>query len=255
MKNVLITGATQGIGLETAKYLSGLGYFVYLGSRDLARGNAIVEQLLQEGYRNMQAILLDVKNQETLLAAKTIIENQHHQLDVLINNAAISGVNILPDGSYDKHTTSAILTAPNVYQTVFETNLYGVINVTQTFLPLLHQSSAPRIVMVSSTVGSLSLQTDPNWMGYDMAKLSAYSTSKAALNMYTVHLAYELKDSLIKVNMVDPGYTKTAFNGFNGGDPSIAAKRVAKLVLIKEDGPHSKFFSEETNPTSGVIAW
>lgn len=138
---------------------------------------------------------------------------------------------------------------------MYETNVYGVVRVTQAFLDLLKNAPEPRIVMVSSTVGSLSLQSDTNWPAYDFGKFAVYGSSKSALNMFTVHLAYELKNTAFKINMVDPGYTKTDFTNYNGGEIEKAGKRVVKYALIDKDGPTGKFFSEETNSETGEIPW
>lgn len=136
------------------------------------------------------------------------------------------------------------------------TNVYGVVRVTQAFVDLLRKSAEPRIIMVSSSVGSLSLQSDPNWQFYDHAKFAVYSSSKSALNMYTVTLAYELRDTAFKVNAIDLGYTKTDFNNNQGfGTVEDAAARVVKYALINNDGPTGKYFSEETNPETGEISW
>lgn len=255
MKSVLITGANKGIGLATAKLLSKEGYFVYIGSRDIDKGNQSVAELVNQGFKNIKAIAIDVLDVVSIDKAKDIIEREKNKLDVLINNAAISGIQFDEDGIYLSTTRTAVDTTIDVYQQVFDTNFYGVIRVTQAFLPLLKKSDSPRIVNVSSTVGSLTLQSDPNWPAYDMAKYSAYSSSKSALNMFSVHLAYELKDTPLKINMVDPGYTKTDFTGYNGGEVEDAAARVAKYALIDENGPSGKFFSEETNPETGEVGW
>lgn len=245
MKSVLITGANKGIGLATAKQLSKAGLFVYLGSRDIEKGKAIVNELTNSGFENIRAIEIDVTKAVTVLSAKTIIETEKGSLDILINNAGISG--ILPQ--------NALETSVENYNEVFDVNLYGVVRVTQSFIPLLQQSAQPRIVNVSTSVGSLSLQSDPNWSAYDYAKYAIYASSKAAMNMYTVHVAYELRDTAFKINAVCPGYTKTDFTGYNGGDVEVAAKRIIHYALINQDGPTGKFFSEESNPEGGEIPW
>lgn len=137
----------------------------------------------------------------------------------------------------------------------FNTNIIGAARVTKAFIDLLKKSSEPRIVNVSTSVGSLTLQNDQNWPAYNYAKYAVYAVSKAALNMYTIHLAYELRDSAIKVNAVCPGYTKTDFTFGNGGEVEVAAERIAKYALIDQNGPTGKFFSEETNPEMGEIPW
>ena len=245
MKSVLITGANKGIGLETAKQLSQHALFVYLGSRDIDKGNAVAKKLSEEGFKNMKAIEIDVTRQDTILSARHIIEQEQGQLDILINNAGISG--IVPQ--------NAMETPVEHYDEVFNVNLYGTIRVTQSFIGLLKKSAEPRIVNVSTSVGSLSLQSDPDWPAYDYAKYAIYASSKAAMNMYTVHLAYELRDTAFKVNAVCPGYTKTDFTNHNGGEVAVAARRIIKYALADQNGPTGKFFSEESNPETGEIAW
>jgi Dehydrogenases with different specificities (related to short-chain alcohol dehydrogenases) len=245
MKTVLITGGNRGIGLETAKQLSEKGLFVYLGSRDIERGNAIVKELSAAGFQRLKAVSLDVTRPDSIAAAKQLIGKEQGRLDILINNAGISGV--VPQ--------QAVTTGVDHFRPVFEVNLYGVVNVTQLFIDLLRRSPAPRIVNVSTSVGSLTLQSDPDWPAYDYAKYAVYASSKAAMNMYTVHLAYELRDTAFKVNAVCPGYTKTDFTNQQGGEVDDAAARIVKYALIDQDGPTGKFFSEETNPLTREIPW
>jgi len=245
-KSVLITGANKSIGYEAARQLLQQGYYVYLGSRNEANGIKAVNDLKAEGLHNVEAVQLDVTNQQSVDAARALIGEKTNVLDVLINNAGISGV--VPQ----KATDAAIDNFKNVY----DTNVYGVVRVTQAFIDLLQKSTEPRIVNVSSSVGSLSLQSDPHWRFYDHAKFAVYSSSKSALNMYTVILAYELRETPFKVNAVDPGYTKTDFNHHNGtGTVEDAAARVVKYALIDNNGPTGKYFSEETNPEGGEIGW
>jgi NAD(P)-dependent dehydrogenase (short-subunit alcohol dehydrogenase family) len=245
MKSVLITGANKGIGLETAKQLSKKGLFIYLGSRDIENGNAVVKELSEIGFQNIQAIEIDVTKPETILSAKNTIKKEQGKLDILINNAGISG--IVPQ--------NAIETSVENYDQVFDVNLYGVVRVTQSFLELLKESAEPRIVNVSTSVGSLSLQSNPNWPAYHYGKYAIYASSKAAMNMYTVHLAYELRETAFKINAVCPGYTKTDFTNHNGGEVEEAGKRIIKYALVDQNGPTGKFFSEESNPDTGEITW
>lgn len=140
-------------------------------------------------------------NRDTILAAKNTIESEQGKLDILINNAGIS--NGFPE--------SVLTTSIKDLQEVFDTNFYGAISVTQTFLPLLKQSSSPRISNITSGLGSLTLHSDPDWKYYQV-KLASYMPSKAALNAFTILLAYELRDLPFKVNAIDLGYTATDFN-------------------------------------------
>lgn len=246
MKSVLITGANRSIGLESARQLLQQGYYVYLGSRSLENGQKAVAGLNAEGFSHVAAIELDVTDQQSVAAARATIGEKTGVLDVLINNAGISGD--IPQKALDA--------AIDNFKNVYETNVYGVVRVTQAFIDLLQKSAAPRIVNVSSSVGSLSLQSNPAWRFYDHAKFAVYSSSKSALNMYTVMLAYELRDTPFKVNAVDPGYTKTDFNNHQGtGTIEDAAARVVKYALIDNSGPTGKYFSEETNPETGAIPW
>jgi NAD(P)-dependent dehydrogenase (short-subunit alcohol dehydrogenase family) len=246
MKSVLITGANKGIGLETAKQLLQQGFYVYLGSRDLKNGLAAVEKLKKEGLTQAEAIPLDVTSEDSVKTAREIIGQKTNVLDVLINNAGINGG--MPPYTALEATTDQFLAA-------FNTNVLGVARVTRAFLDLLRKSAEPRIVNVSTNVGSLTLQSDPHWPAYNYAKYAVYGSSKAALNMYTVHLAYELRDTPFKINAVCPGYTKTDFTNYNGGTVEEAGKRIVKYALISQNGPTGKFFSEETNPETGEIPW
>jgi NAD(P)-dependent dehydrogenase (short-subunit alcohol dehydrogenase family) len=245
MKKALITGANKSIGLETARKLLQNGYYVFIGSRSLENGQKAVEKLKAEGFENAEAVQLDVTDSDSVKAARLAIGEKTQVLDVLINNAGMSGG--LPQ---------APLEAPvEMFKTVYDTNVFGVVRVTQAFVDLLRKSDEPRIVNVSSSVGSLTLNSDPNWPYYGL-NAGVYNSSKAALNMYTIKLAYELRETLFKVNAIDPGYTKTDFNNHNGtGTVEDAANRVSKYALIGADGPTGKYFSEETNPETGEIPW
>lgn len=245
MKSALITGGNKGIGQETAKQLSKKGVFVYLGSRNIETGNAAVKKLNEQGFQNIKAIEIDVTKPNTISAARQIIEIEQRKLDILINNAGISGV--VPQ--------TALETPIDDFKNVFEVNFYGVVGVTQAFMDLLRKSDEPRIVNVSTSVGSLSLQSNPDWPAYDFAKYAAYGSSKAAMNMYTVHLAYELRNTAFKINAVCPGYTKTDFTNYNGGEVETAGNRIVKYALTDQNGPTGKFFSEESNPETGEIPW
>lgn len=245
MKSVLITGANRSIGLEIAKQLSKKGLFVYLGTRDLEKGNVVVQELHENGFQNIKAIAIDVTKPDSILAAKNIVESEQGKLDVLINNAGISGV-------FPQHASD---TSIKDIQEVFDTNFFGVISVTQAFLELLKKSDSPRITNITSGLGSLTLHSDPSWKYYDF-KTASYGTSKAALNAYTIVLAYELKELPFKVNAIDPGYTATDFNQHSGpGTVESAATFIIKHTLTDENGPTGKFFSNDIEDESGVSPW
>jgi len=241
MKKVLITGANKSIGFEATRQLLKQGYFVYLGARNKAKGDEAVAKLKAEGLTHVEAIQIDVTNPASIESAAKQVES----LDVLINNAGISGG--IPQ--------TALATTTDTIREVFDTNFFGVINVTNAFLATLKKSAEPRIVNVTSGLGSLTLHADPNWKYYKV-KSAAYGPSKSALNAYTIVLAYELKDTAFKVNAVDPGYTATDFNHHNGpGTVEDAAARVVKYATINQNGPTGGFFSDDNNPETGVSPW
>jgi NAD(P)-dependent dehydrogenase (short-subunit alcohol dehydrogenase family) len=245
MKTALVSGANKGIGFEVVKQLAQNGFFVYLGSRSLAGGLAAVEKLEADGIGNIEAIQLDVTNEESVNAAVATISNKTAVLDVLVNNAGISG----------GFPQSALNATIDQFRTVYETNVFGVVRVTQAFIELLKKSLQPRIVNVSTAMASLSLSADSSGSMYHN-KLAVYQSSKSALNMYTVNLAYELRELPFKVNMVCPGYTKTDFTGHQGTSTvQEAGTRIAKYALIDQDGPTGKFISEEYFPEPASCPW
>lgn len=232
-QTVLITGANKGIGLETARQLATAGYYIYLGSRDQERGEKAVGQLKAEGLNDVELLLIDVTSQASVQAAQDELAAKIDHLDVLINNAGIPGPFPQP--------------APNLsddaVKEVFEVNFFGVIRTTRTFLDLVKKSPNPRIVNVTSDLGSLTYHNDPNWEHYEV-KTGAYGPSKSALNAYTVALAYDLKDQ-VKVNMVNPGYTNTEFNGNRGPKPvEDGAAPIVAYAMIGADGPTGKYVSD-----------
>lgn len=245
MKTALVTGANKSIGLEVVRQLAKKGIYVYLGSRNIGNGVEAVDKLLAEGIHNVEAIQLDTTDDASVKKARTEIGKKSKALDILINNA----------GVYGGHPQAALDANIDQFKAVFDANVYGVVRVTQAFIDLLKQSSEPRIVNVSSSQGSLTLHSDPSYKYYNY-KGAVYLSSKSALNMYTVVLAYELKDTSFKVNAICPGFTKTDFNGHRGtGTVEDAGKRIVKYALIGKDGPTGKFFSEENNPVTGEIPW
>jgi len=235
----LITGANKGIGLEVARQLGKAGHHILLGARDEARGRAAEKALRDEGIA-VRFVAIDLADAASFAAAAADIEAHEGRIDILVNNA---GIAVQGDGL--PGTTDL-----DVIRRVFETNFFGTIAVTQALLPLVKKSRAGRIVNVSSSLGSITLNADPNW-DYAAVKLIGYNGSKAALNMFTVLLAAELKDSGIKVNAVNPGYTATDLNG-NSGHQSIeeGAAETVRMAQIPDDGPTGGFTS-----TEGVEPW
>jgi NAD(P)-dependent dehydrogenase (short-subunit alcohol dehydrogenase family) len=231
----LVTGGNKGIGLEISRNLSSAGCIVLLGARNVGRGQQAVRQLGKAGLGDVHFIEIDVTRQDTITAAAQQIESRYGRLDILMNNA---GVNLRGDGL----PGAADL---GVVQKVFDTNFFGAIRVVQAMLPLLHNSAAGRIVNVSSGLGSLALNSDPSWSSYN-TKLIGYNASKAALNMLTVHLAYELRGTKIKVNSANPGYTKTDLNDNQGTQPvEVGAIEATRLALVDDNGPTGQSFSKD----------
>jgi len=245
MKSALVTGANKSIGFEVARQLAQKGMYVYLGSRNAGKGLEAVNRLKAEGLTQVEAIELDITNDASVKKARAEIGSKTNVLDILVNNAGI----------YGGYPQEALNATSDQFKATYDANVFGVVRTTQAFIDLLKQSAEPRIVNVSSSQGSITLHSDPSYKYYDY-KGAVYLSSKSALNMYTVVLAYELKDSNFKINAVCPGYTKTDFNGHRGpGSVEDAGKRIVKYALIGNDGPTGKFFSEENNPETGVIPW
>ena len=229
-KKVLITGGNKGIGFETAKQLLEKDYYVYIGCRDKAKAADAIEELNKLGYAHVEAVDLDVTDEDAIMKAA----NEITELDVLINNAGIPGD--FPQNASD--------TSQENLRKVFDTNFFGLIQLTQAFIPALKKSALPIIVNVSSDLGSLGNHTNPEWEHYEVKPL-AYCASKTALNAFTVMLAYEFKDTNFKINSVNPGYTKTDFNN-NQGPKSVedAAELIVQYAVLDENGPTGKFFSD-----------
>jgi NAD(P)-dependent dehydrogenase (short-subunit alcohol dehydrogenase family) len=245
MKTVLITGANKSIGFETARQLIQRGYYVYLGSRDIKKGQEAVNRLYSENLRQVEPVEIDVDEIESIKSVRTVIGRKIKVLDVLINNAGIPGSFPQPP----------LETDISVFKKVFQTNFFGVIEVTQAFIDLLMLSPEPRIVNVTSGLGSLSMHNDPSWQYYKI-KPAVYFPSKAALNAYTIVLAYTLRDTPFKVNAVDPGYTATDFNNHRGhGTVQDAAARVVRAAILGPEGLTGQFFSDDNAPETGISTW
>lgn len=242
----LVTGANQGVGNEIAKALAANGYIVYLGSRKLENG----EQAAGEIGENAKAIQLDVTKHETIQAAMEHIGNEHGRLDLLVNNAGISHGGTSPKGTEElMRTGRAVNVSLDEVRTVWETNVFGVIAMTQAALPLLRKSSAARIVNVSSGLGSLTWISDPAcWARAHFGIV--YAASKTALNAVTLAFALELEKENIKVNATSPGYTATALNNFQGTDSLEVGSREPVRVALETDGPTGGFTGPE-----GPMPW
>jgi NAD(P)-dependent dehydrogenase (short-subunit alcohol dehydrogenase family) len=236
-KVALVTGANKGIGLETARGLTRLGYRVWLGCRDQAKGEAAAASLRTEGG-DVRVLVLDVASAGSIAAAAGAFEAAESKLDALINNAGV----LAQDGD------SGVV-SDAVLRQVFETNLFGALAVISAFLPLLRRSPAGRIVNAASRVGSMS------WMGRHTEAGGvtgvAYPASKAALNMATVQLAKALADTPIKVNSGNPGWCATDMTGHAA--PRSAAQGAAimvRLATLPADGPSGGFFED-----AGPVPW
>ncbi len=231
----LVTGATRGIGLETVRQLAATGVHTLLAGRDRAKAVDAALTLQAEGLP-VEAIELDVTDAASLSAAADAVAKKHGKLDILINNAGI-----LVDTLGLKVSEQTI----DTWRKTFDTNVFGLIATTQAFLPLLHKSDAGRIVNVSSLLGSLAMHSAPASPIYDF-KVPAYNVSKSAVNAWTVQLAYELRDSRIKINTIHPGYVKTDMNGGEGEiDVPAGARTSVRLALIDDAGPNGGYFYQE----------
>ncbi len=238
-KIVLVTGANKGIGFEVARQLAASGYTVLLGARNRALGEEAAATLKRED-RDVRYIPIDLDDPATIAAAAKHIDAAFGHLDVLVNNAGIAAPG---DGLPSIGSLDAI-------ERDFRVNFLGSVAVTQAMLPLLRKSSSAGIVNVSSGLGSLTKSGDPAWT-HVAAKYLGYAASKAALNMLTVQLAYELRGTSIKVNSVDPGYTATDLNQHRGTQsiPEGAAE-IVRLALLPGDGPSGTFSSAQ-----GIVPW
>lgn len=243
----LVTGANKGIGLQIAKELAARGLTVLVGSRDLDRGEAAAKTL--DG--DARALALDVTDAKSIAAAAERIRNELGRLDVLINNAGISHAG-QPGMSFEEMLKAGRPSIASVAEVraVFETNVFGVIAVTQVMLPLLREAPAGRIVNVSSVVGSLTLQTAPS-NPYRSIQSVSYVPSKTALNAITVAFANELETTRIKVNAACPGFTATDLNDFQGTrSVQEGAREPVRLALLGPDGPTGTFSNDD-----GAIPW
>lgn len=239
-KIALITGANKGIGFEVSRQVAKAGVRVLLGARNAELGQKAAETLRAEGL-DVQFLPINVTDHESIQKAAETIEKDYGYLDILVNNAGIA--ELQQDGPPSRVSLDTV-------ERTMRTNFFGAVAVAQAMLPLLQKAPSARIVNVSSGLGSLTQNSDPNWQ-HSTVKPLAYNASKAAMNMLTVHLAYELRDTKIKVNSSDPGYTKTDLNN-NTGYQTIeeGSAETIRLALLPDDGPTGGYFNNK-----GPVAW
>lgn len=242
----LITGANKGIGLQIAKDLTAHGLTVLVGSRDMAKG----EEAAQSISKGAHALQLDVTDPRSITAAAERIEREFGRLDVLVNNAGVSHAGRPGLAFSDIMRTNALTAAPlDDVRTVWETNVFGLIAVTQALLPLLRAAPAARIVTMGSSGGSLGWNSDP--ANGHRAMYGNYSASKSAAHAVTLAFAFALEPEGIKVNIACPGHTKTALNNFSGArSVEQGARRAVELALLGPDGPTATFSDEY-----GSVQW
>ncbi|KIF03898.1 dehydrogenase [Streptomyces sp. RSD-27] len=236
----LVTGANKGIGYEIAAGLGALGWSVGVGARDEQRRKAAVERLRAAGF-DAFGVPLDVTDDASATAAARLIEERAGRLDVLVNNAAITGGTPQEPTRVDPATVRAVV----------ETNVIGVIRVTNAMMPLLRRSASPRIVNMSSSVGSLTRQSGTGGELTTGPVAVAYSPSKTFLNAVTLQYARELNGTNILINAACPGYVATDLNGFQGvRTPEQGAAIALRLATLPDDGPTGQFFED-----AGVVPW
>lgn len=246
----LITGANRGIGYETARLLAERGMTVLIGARDEQKGAQAANTLCEQGAK-ARAVSLEVTDEDSVRRAADWVAAEYGRLDVLVNNAGIGGFG--ESGAPSQTPLSAL-------RAVYETNMFGVVALTNALLPLLRQAPAARIVHVSSEVGSLASVTTAGHPLSELPPTVPYPSSKAALNMATVMYARELADTPIKVNAANPGYCATDFNGHSGFRTATQGAEICvHLATLGEDGPSGVLWGDlwtaGDTGTSGVLAW
>jgi NAD(P)-dependent dehydrogenase (short-subunit alcohol dehydrogenase family) len=244
-KIALITGANRGLGLEVARQLGQLGAKVLIGARDPDNGKHAAAELDAEGL-DAQTLTLDVDSAASVEAAAVQVTDEHGRLDILVNNAGI-----LPEATAPEAAKPLDLA---LFRQTFATNVFGAVAVIEQFLPLLRESPAGRIVNVSTTMGSLSDQTNPSSPYYGLV-VPAYQASKAALNVITIALAKTLTDTPIKINSICPGWVQTDLGGpANRAAAPLRADEAARIVVtmasLPDDGPTGQFVDR-----NGTVPW
>jgi NAD(P)-dependent dehydrogenase (short-subunit alcohol dehydrogenase family) len=246
----LVTGATRGIGVEIVRQLATAGQTVYLGARNIARGEEVGARLDGAGCGAVRVLALDVTDRASLAAAAERIEREAGRLDVLVNNAAVN-TDLGPDGMIaPAHVTAEQLRA------TYETNVIGVAATINAMLPLLRRSAAARIINLSTSIASLTRMSEPGSRA-SQRRLLAYCTSKAAVNALTLTYANELRDAGIRVHAVDPGHVSTEMNGHAGTlTPAEGARVAVALASGTEDWPSGTFVGEDRDGGGTVpVPW
>ncbi|RJT42391.1 SDR family NAD(P)-dependent oxidoreductase [Mesorhizobium waimense] len=238
-KSAVVTGANKGIGREIAQRLATMGFKVWLGARDAERGMAAAQELRAEGL-DVRWLELDVTQDESVAAAAKAVSAESPSLDVLVNNAGVA-IN------YELPPSEQLLAD---IQATYDVNVFGPIRVTQAFLPLLLAAPAARVVMVSSSTGSIGRALDSSSPNQSV-NLMGYGSSKTALNAITVAFARELAPQGVKVNAAAPGYTATDLNGHRGHRTvQQAAEIIIRLATLDADGPNAGYFNDD-----GPLPW
>jgi NAD(P)-dependent dehydrogenase (short-subunit alcohol dehydrogenase family) len=244
MPIALVTGANRGLGLATVRALARRGTCVLLSARGTGKADQVASELRAEGLQ-VRGLELDVTSHASIARAVDEVTRTQGRLDVLVNNAGI-----LPEAT---DSSPHEFTNPELFQQTFSTNLFGAVAVTEAFLPLLRRSPMGRIVNVSSTMGSLSDQANPDSQYYPLI-LPAYQSSKAALNSVTISLAKKLAGTNIKVTSVCPGFVQTDLTPGNRDQAPMTADEAAQVVLAAatapDDAPSGRFFDR-----NGAVPW
>jgi NAD(P)-dependent dehydrogenase (short-subunit alcohol dehydrogenase family) len=234
-KIALVTGANRGIGFETSRQLAQLGIKVLIGARHEEKG-AAAGQKLQAAGLDVQVVLLDVTRPDHFARLRDLIDREFGRLDILVNNAGMAHA----EDHLAANTTATV--SPQALRETFDVNFFGLVELTQTVLPLIRKSAAGRIVNVASMLGSLTLHSNPQ-AGLDHFKPFAYDASKTAVNQFTIHLAALLRDTPIKVNSAHPGWVRTELGGDEAPmDVQEGAKTSVALATLDSDGPSGGFF-------------
>jgi NAD(P)-dependent dehydrogenase (short-subunit alcohol dehydrogenase family) len=236
-KIALVTGASKGLGFETARQLAERDFYVLVGARDAAKAGEAAAKLAAFGLA-AEGLALDVASSASIGEAADSVAARFGRLDVLVNNAAIN-----LDG--DDFSRTVVSEADlHILRQTFDANFFGLVETTQRFLPLIRKSAAGRIVNVSSILGSLTLHADPASPIYG-SKLFAYNVSKTAVNQFTVHLAYELRDTPVKVNSAHPGWVQTDMGG-SAAPMTVqdGAKTMVWLATLGPEGPTGGYFHD-----------